>query len=511
MTAGDGFLPLFAARCRDDPNGLFARFEGVPITYGALGKQADALSAAFRRAGIARGDRVAVMLRNSPAALALVFAMGQAGIVWVPVNAQQRGPGLRYIIDHSQPRMIIVEADLLPVLQQCEAALDGIAIVTHADDRGAALTGLPAEPAGFDEPLPAPHECFAILYTSGTTGPPKGVLLSHAMLRYAAEAVALVSQAAPGDVMFQWEPLYHIGGMQVLLLPLIRRVTLAMVRRFSASQFWEQARETGATHIHFLGGVLQLLLKQPPSPLDRSHGVRVAWGGGCPQDIWRPFEQRFGIPIRECYGMTEASSITTFNDSGTVGSVGHPVPWFSVELRDAENQPVPRGTPGEIVVRSHAADALFAGYFRNPEASEKALRDGALYTGDLGRVLDNGELAFLGRVSDSIRCKGENISAWEIERVVAAHPAVEDCAVIGVASETSEQDVKLFVKKREGETSAPAELTAWLADRLTPYQLPRYIAWVSDFERTPSQRIAKSALPRTTTDCWDRLSGKERS
>src|SRR5258708_30254441 len=140
-------------------------------------------------------------------------------------------------------------------------------------------------------------------------------MLSHRMLRYAGEAVALVATAGDGDVFLMWEPLYHIGGMQMVVLPLLREVTLAMVGQFSASRFWQQARDYGATHIHFLGGILQILLKQPPSPLDRSHGARVAWGGGCPKDVLRPFEERFGIVIRQRYGITQASSIPTFNDS----------------------------------------------------------------------------------------------------------------------------------------------------------------------------------------------------
>jgi crotonobetaine/carnitine-CoA ligase len=246
-------------------------------------------------------------------------------------------------------------------------------------------------------------------------------------------------------------------------------------------------------------------LKQPAGPLDRGHGVRVAWGGGCPADIWRPFEERFGVEIREAYGMTEASSITTYNDRGIVGSVGRPVPWFEVSLRDAAGNPVAPGERGEIVVHPLQREALFAGYFRDPAATAKALRDGALWTGDLGRLDAAGNLAFLGRMTDSLRCRGENVSAWEVERVAAAHPDVEDCAVIGVAAEIGEQEIKLFVQPKPGAAIGLAELSRWLGGRLAPYQNPRYIAVVAAFERTTSQRIAKQALSRDTAGCWDRL------
>ena len=180
----------------------------------------------------------------------------------------------------------------------------------------------------WSEAGPQADETFAVMYTSGTTGRPKGVLVSHRMLRLSGEAVALVSAARAGDVMFMWEPLYHIGGAQMIVLPLIRDVTLALVEHFSASRFWEQVRAYEASHIHFLGGILQILLKQPPSALDRTHGARVAWGGGCPREIWLPFEQRFGMRIRECYGMTECSSITTYNDEARSARSASPLPWF---------------------------------------------------------------------------------------------------------------------------------------------------------------------------------------
>jgi carnitine-CoA ligase len=503
----DGFAPLLARRVRETPSGLFATYEGAPIRYADLDRRASTLAHWMRGLGLAPGDRVALMLRNSPLAFALLFAITRARAVWVPINVQSRGENLGYIFDHAAPKLIVADAELIPTIEASGATLAGTQIFTAEAVQPLADGAAPA----WTEAGPTADEPYAVMYTSGTTGRPKGVLVSHRMLRLSGEAVALVAAARAGDVMFMWEPLYHIGGAQMIVLPLIREIRLALVEHFSASRFWSQVRHHGATHIHFLGGILQILLKQPPSELDRQHGARIAWGGGCPREIWRPFEERFGIPIRECYGMTECSSITTLNDDGTLGAVGRPAPWFSVTLLDAAGQPVPTGARGEIVVRTSLPGAITRGYLSNPEATARALRGDAFHTGDLGSFDAAGNMYFHGRMTDNVRVRGENVSAMEVEQVVAKHPAVEDCAMIGVTAEIGEQDIKLFVKRRAGAALEPGELSDWLATRLAPYQNPRYIVIVDEFERTASQRIMKHKLAALPAAIWDRAAARPRS
>lgn len=507
--AEQGFWPLFAAIAAEDGDRVYARFEGRAFTFAALDRMSAALAGNLFRLGAVRGDRIAVMMRNSPGTLALIFAIARSGLVWVPVNAALQGEGLRHVLTHADPRVLVADAEALARIDECGTALAGVARVT-AGEGGSGRTlesMLEGEPPA-DVTAPTPGELFAIMYTSGTTGPAKGVMVTHRMLRLAGEGALLVAAARDGDVLFVWEPLYHIGGAQLVVLPLRRRIVLAMVGRFSASRFWGQVKAEGATHIHFLGGILQILLKQPAGPLDRTHGARIAWGGGCPVDVWLPFEQRFGVQIRECYGMTEASSFTSFNDLDVVGSVGRPVPWLSVALLDEAGRPVPQGMRGEIVVRALDLGALTPGYFRNPEASAKALRDGALFTGDAGSFDANGNLFFHGRLTDSVRVRGENVSAWEVEHVAAQYPAVEECAMIGVAADVGEQDIKLFVQPRAGVRIDLAELSDWLGARLAPYQQPRYLATVDAFDRTPSLRIMKHRLSPSREDCFDRLAAR---
>lgn len=499
----DGFLSLFRTRATAKPNRIFAKFADHAISFGNLDSMSSALAAWLAGRGVNAGDRVALMMRNSPASLALMFAIAKLDAVWVPVNVAARGDSLAYILEHSAPKLIVADDDAHDTVA-ASTALERIASTTEAMTAMIVARASPPYVGSAN-----PDRPYAIMYTSGTTGRPKGVIVSHRMLRLSGEAVALISAARDGDVMFMWEPLFHIGGAQMIILPLIRDVELALVERFSASQFWTQVKATGASHIHFLGGILQILLKQPPGPLDRDHGVRVAWGGGCPRDVWRPFEERFGIPIRECYGMTECSSITTANLDATLGSVGRPVPWFDVTLRRADGSLVDGDEQGEIVVTTSQHGALTCGYLNNPDATAMALRDGAFHTGDLGSWDAAGNMYFHGRMSDSARVRGENVSAFEVESVAAKHPAVEDCAMIPVAAEIGEQDIKLFVKPKPGASIDPAELSAWLTPQLAPYQRPRYIAVLADFERTPSQRIMKHQLSRRIDDCWSRLDHKQ--
>ncbi|RGE24260.1 class I adenylate-forming enzyme family protein [Leucobacter sp. wl10] len=499
-------------KAAEHPDRLFAAFEGEPLAFGELDRLSDAFAAHLRAEGVGPGDRVAVMLRNSIEAIAVFFGLAKAGAAWVPVNPQQRGPGLAYLIDHCRPSLVVVEAELGGVVRECGADSDPRLLLRGPEVAGGLAEAL-AAPRTFDEPAPAPApaDTLALMYTSGTTGPPKGVVVTHRMLRIAAEGALVASDGGDGSVYFLWEPLYHVGGAQVLLLPLLRDVRLALVSRFSASRFWRQAREAGATHIHYLGGILQMLLAQDPAQTDRAHGVRVAWGGGCAAGTFEAVRERFGVEIRECYGMTEGSSIATATDGNRAGSIGRALPWFTVTVRDGEDRALPPGERGEIVIESELPGAIFAEYYRNPDATANALRGGALHTGDLGSLDADGELTFHGRLTESLRCRGENVSAWEVEHVVVSHPDVEEAAVIGVAAAVGEQDIKLFAKPRKGASIGPAELSEWLEPRLARYQRPRYIAVVDSFERTPSQRIRKHLLSAATDDIWDRERRRGRS
>jgi crotonobetaine/carnitine-CoA ligase len=502
-------LDWLERRVERTPSQVYLSDESATYSFADIAALSSAMAAGLAGAGIRQGDHVATLLNNGPTSIAAVLAIAKAGAVWVPVNVQQRGAGLRYQLEHSEARAVLLEADLIDAVCDCGAAAGPLTLIVRdapvPDPRTHPVPLAEMGRAGgrMREARPSAADLFAISYTSGTSGPPKGVEVTFRMLAYSARGAVRTSMAHDGDVFFVWEPLYHIGGAQLIAIPLLLDVRLAMVAQFSARRFWQQVTECGATHIHYLGGIPQILLQTPATPFDNQHRVRVAWGAGLSGGGWTAFEQRFGVRVVECYGMTEASSFTTCNLARVPGSVGQAVPWLAFRIADANGKTLPPGEAGEIVVRPLEQGAVLSGYYRNPQGTARALRDGELWTGDLGRVDTCGNLFFISRMTDSIRVRGENISAWEIEHVVKGHDAIEDAALVGVAASVGEQEAKLFVKLKPGRQLSAEELASWLQPRVGKHQRPRYIAFIDGFQYTPSQRLIKHVLSRQLDDCHD--------
>jgi crotonobetaine/carnitine-CoA ligase len=501
---------LLERRARDEPAKPFCFFAGSSISFGDLHRRVSRLTSGFAALGVSPGDRIAVMLANHPDHPMVFLALARLGATQIPVNIHLRGLGLEYVLAHSEARAVVADerfaAELVALLPKSSIDLlvwrgtampAGSARSITLDDLAAAGTSTVPRSA------PDAERIVSITYTSGTTGPPKGVMLGEKPYLTAGHVAGLLADVRPSDVMLTWEPLYHIGGSQVIVTCLQRGVPMALLERFSASAFWNEARRYRATQMHYLGGVLGLLLKQSPRPDDRDHTVRVAWGGGAPVHLWEPFESRFGARIRECYGMTEAASFTTINLEGRVGSIGRPVPHFEVKIVTDDGRPASPHETGHIVVREREPGLLMKGYLKDPERTAEALRDGWLHTGDFGTCDPDGFLYFAGRRRDRLRRRGENVSAWEIEQVLSMHADVEACAAIGVASDVGDEDVKVFVKPIGGKRLDPLDLIRWCESHLAYFQIPRYVELVDNFPRTPTERIRKDQLSTSVAGCFD--------
>lgn len=493
-------VPLLAAGLRGAPARTVVHFEDRAITCEDAARHIAQLQRWFAEQGLVSGDRVAVMLGNSPEHIHLIYALILSGLVWVPVNTKLRAAGLEYLLQHAEPKILVTDDEFDAVTAQidCGASRRMHLPTFDANDMNTA----------FGTPDIGVHDPLCIIYTSGTTGAPKGVVFTHRMMRIASEAALTVADVHEGDRLFLWEPLCHIGGAQMLLLPFLEAVTLHAVPRFSASQFWKQVKRAGATQLHYLGGVLDILMQLPEAAQPATHTLRVAWGAGVSASSWAPIQERLKVHLRECYGMTECSSFATANTTGKPGSVGRALPWIDIELLDENGQPVKEGEAGDIVLSSKVEGTFLPMYLKNPDATKAALRNGKLHTGDRARRDANGDLFFIGRQTDSMRVRGENVSAWEIERIFAAHPAVRASAAIGVASPIGEQDILLNVQFRD-EPVDWETMHAWARERLASFQLPRYYRAVAGFELTASERIKKHLLPRSVEDAWDRMSSMQ--
>jgi crotonobetaine/carnitine-CoA ligase len=492
------------AQAIGEPDRIFCRFGATVLRMGELDAAVNRIANALLARGLTPGDRVALMLPSHPDHILCIFALAKIGLVRVPVNTSLQGPSLAYPFDAFAVDALIADvahaAALAPVLEG--HALH--TVIWRGGDGPATLAALLAHPDAAPPPVaPRPDDILAITPSSGTTGAPKGVLKSDRTLRAGPMATLRLTGAQPGETFLFWEAMHHGAGVAVLIAAVLGRLTLGMVDRFSASRFWQQAREVGASKVHYLGSVLPMVLRQPDGPADRAHGVRIAWGGGCPQEVWQPFERRFGVEIREGYGLSELITFCTLNLSGKVGAIGRPLSWYEAMIADAEGNPLPAGETGELCFRAREPGLGFLGYVDNPDATAAAMRDGWFRTGDLARQDEEGDFFFAGRAKDSIRRRGINISAWEVERVLLDHPDIEEVALVGVPSELGEEEIKIFVRRAAGAPLDAEALLRWCAPRLPRFQLPRYVAFVEDFPRTPTQRVRKLELSRETRDCWD--------
>lgn len=501
LLGNETIADIMARRASEAPEHLYCQFDGQPYRYGQINAAADRVAAGLMRSGLKAGDRVALMLPNHPDHVIAIAALIKARLVRVPINVHYKGAALEQMFEQFAPDALVVDRAFA---DQIQPILDGSQtprlVLWRSATKGfdIAPQSLPAVPFARG----TADDILALTPSSGTTGPSKGVLKSDRTLRAGPVGIRVLTDMKPGDVYLLWEPLHHGAGVAVAIAALLWPITLAMVERFSASRFWLEVRRYNVTHIHYLGSVLPLLLKQPPSDDDRAHHVRIAWGGGCPPDIWDLFAERFGVELREGYGLSELITFVAVNPEGRRGSIGKPLAFFDIRLRGDDGGPVSIGAMGEIAVRALSPGLAFLGYYNNPAATAGAMRGEWCCTGDLATIDADGYFTFAGRKKDVIRRRGVNISAWEVERVIAAYPDIQECALVAVPSDLGEDDLKLFVRPKLGTQIDPLALVQWCEPRLPYFQIPRYVAFIGEFPKTPTQRIRKAALSRAV-DCWD--------
>ncbi len=515
--AGAATLPhLMAELAAADPGRPLVRFEDEVLTRGALHERALRVAQALTALGLGPRDKVALMLDNRREAVEAWVGMTFAGVVEVPINTAFKGDLLAYLLNQAQCRAIVTLAEWVP---RVAAVADGLETlesvlvvgegapslpVLHVVPYEEALAAAASEPTGH---VAEPGDSAVILFTSGTTGPSKGVVLSHNFGFRMARNVCEIMDYDASDTLFTAFPLFHVNAKYTTILPAMLEGGEVVLRpRFSASRFWDVCRAEGVTAFNFMGALLVMLYKQPPAPEDRDHRVSKAYGAPAPVTIFDDFEARFGVRLVEVYGSTEVGTATVNTvRERTIGSCGRPSPYFDVEVHDERDRPVPAGVEGEICVRPREPDVMFDEYYRMAEATLAAFRNLWFHTGDRGRSDEQGRFYFVDRMKDAIRRRGENISSWEVETVLDAHEAVAESAVIGVPSELTEEEVLAVVVVKEGCALTPEALLDHCQARMAHFAVPRYVRFANELPKTPSQRIEKYVLrQRGLLGAWDR-------
>ncbi len=505
-----------AERADTEPERPFVACDGVQLSYGDVDGCAARLAGAFRALGVGPGDRVCLMLPNGIPFVLAWFAVMRLGAVAVPINTAYRGDLLAYVFNDSGASLIVVDEELLDRIAFVEDRVTTVRrVVVVTGERSAAVTlrlptspfedlldGAPLAVSDVGDIAPA-----AIMYTSGTTGPSKGAVLCHRGVLAFARNHAVHCGITPGDVCYTCLPLFHAIALALTTLgSLLTGAEVAIGRRFSATTFWDEIRSSGATYASITGSIAQILMKQPACRGDRDHRLRVVYAIPAPAAIYEAFERRFGTRFIEAYGATDGQiPIYMPLDAPRIGAAGKLIPGFDLRVVDERDDAVPTGQVGEIVYRSHEPYTMMLGYHGKPEATLEAWRNFWFHSGDLGFLDTDGYLHFVDRKKDSIRRRGENISSYEVERVVNDHPAVLECAAVAVPSDVGEDEVKIVIVVEPGTTLAPEALMAWCEPRLPYFMVPRYVEVVDALPKTPNEKVQKYRLRESGVGrAWDR-------
>ena len=484
------------------------------ITYAEAPEVAARSAGRLRSGGAGVGDRVVAFLSDGMELLELWLGAAWLGAIFTPVNTAFRGEQLRRALAVADPALIVTEGALLPHLGNLAPPPPTAARCWVADAAAGADLDIegpvePMPPAG--EPLAAhgaqPGDPSAIIYTSGTSGPAKGVVCPHAQFFWWGVLTSEALEASSEDVLFTTLPFFHINALNTLWQALLSGATFAFRNRFSASRHWAEARQAGATITYLLGAMANILLKAPPGPADRQHSIRVALSPATPAEVAAQFQDRFGVRLIDGYGSTETNLVMSNVIGGYApGTMGRVVEGFEARIVDAQDRELPSGAPGELALRHTEPFSFASGYFGDPEATASAWRNLWFHTGDRAMRDERGIYHFIDRIKDAIRRRGENISSWEVEQALLTHPEVENAAVVGVPADLGEEEVMAFVAPRGNSPPTPEALIGFLQTRLAHFAIPRYLEFVDKLPETENGKVRKQTLKERGIGpaTWDR-------
>lgn len=533
FAAPDSICDILDARAEEYGDKAFLNFisDGVLLSYQDMASRSANIARGLLAMGIPKGAKVGFLLSGCAMHSLGWFATLRAAMVDVPINPEFREDVLDHAIRKIEVTAVLADADGLEALATAgEAARDQIELIVLADalyDELATNGQLPqgrartiplrelestGEASGLPLPVINPRELASIRFSSGTTGLPKGVMMDHGHMLSNARKVGELLELGESDVHYTCFPFHHVfATVMGVLTTLCAGATLIVARKFSASRYWSDLRTHGVTRVHILDPLIPLLMKQPESPLDREHNVRLMYTAA---GFYPEFEARFGVEIIPIYDMSELTVVMHFprGDTRRPGLCGKESGLFDIKIADEEGLPVADGSDGEIFVRPRYPNVMFLGYYNDAEQTVAAWRDLWFRTGDRGRRDPDGYYAFLGRSGDRIRRRGVNISAEQIEKIALSHPDILECAAIAVPSEFNEDDVKLCARLVPGAGGNHATLANALLEKLPRALTVRYFEFFDELPKTQTEKVKRAALRQCgekglTPGTWDHEAG----
>jgi crotonobetaine/carnitine-CoA ligase len=499
-----------------------------PLSFKEVNTLANKIANGLIKLGIKKGDRVAVLMPNYTDYILIWFGILKAGGTMAPINTAYKMDFLQYIIDNSDSRVLFVAEEYLerivPIQDRIPQVEKIIVVWTRNGKRDFQNMGITSKSLiSYKELLDESSseepdinirfiDAARLMYTSGTTGRSKGVTKSHAADYYSARGYVELAEIDENDVLFTCLPLFHSNAQVLCVYPaLLAGARVAIYEKFSASQFWKQIKESGATVFNSLGAMSYFLWRQPMVPEEKEHRVRLALISPAPHDMLEEFMERFNLKILEGYGLTETGVVTYMrpNEPFRVGSCGKEAPGYEVKIADPESdEELERGQVGEIIVRPRIPNIMLYYYHRMPEKTVSDFRNFWFHTGDAGKMDEDGYVYFVDRVKDYIRRRGENISSFEVERIVCQHPAVAEATAIGIKSgegKFAEDELMIVVVKKSNIELSYEELIKHCEERMPYFMIPRFIRLVEALPKTPTERVQKHILKEEgiTPDTWD--------
>jgi carnitine-CoA ligase len=462
--------------------------------------------------GVGRQEPVAALLDNSLDTAHVFSGLGLGGMVEVPVNTAYKGTFLAHVLNDSAAETLVLEDSYVERVARIAGDLTALRTLVVRGDTAAA-DGLGLRVLGFDELVahdPAPvtpieaGDLIAYMYTSGTTGLSKGVLITHA---HAYTYGSREDQARParGDRLLVTLPMFHLTGLWYgIYQGIIHCCPVVLEPSFSVSRFWPTIREHGITVTVMLGAMAELLQQVERRPDDADNPLELAIMAPLASDV-TTFRERFGIELAAVYGMSEVGAVMNGPPETVVGGeCGFAREGYDLRLVDPDGVEAPTGTVGELWVHPEDPRLVMRGYHGLPEKTADTVVDGWVHTGDAFRQDEEGRFFFSDRMKDALRRRGENVSSFEVERVINEHPDVYESAVVAVPSALTEDDIKAVVVPREGREIDPRELSEFLIDRLPYFMVPRYLEFSGELPKTPTQKVHKHLLRETGATGWDR-------